>query len=118
MKKIFIIILISFTGLSSYSQEKELPVLYQKDLALPIDIIPTDKLKVVDLSKQNKPIKKVKSKTKKYNKTYKKPSASTLSKEQKLEAKLTPEQKEKIKNAKENKPRRGVTTMPNERTAK
>ena len=36
----------------------------------------------------------------------------------KLEAILTPEQKEKMKQAKDNKPRRGVTNMPNERTAK
>lgn len=36
----------------------------------------------------------------------------------KMEAILTPEQKEKIKEAKDNKPRRGVTGMPNERTAK
>ena len=35
-----------------------------------------------------------------------------------LEAILTPGQKEKIKQAKDNKPRRGVTDMPNERTAK
>jgi periplasmic protein CpxP/Spy len=36
----------------------------------------------------------------------------------KLEAMLTPGQKEKIKQAKDSKPRRGVTDMPNERTAK
>ena len=36
----------------------------------------------------------------------------------KLEAVLTPEQKEKMKQTKDNKPRRGVTDMPNERTAK
>jgi hypothetical protein len=36
----------------------------------------------------------------------------------KLEAILTSAQKEKIKQAKDSKPRRGVTDMPNERTAK
>ena len=36
----------------------------------------------------------------------------------KLEAILTPEQKEKLKQENENKPRRGVTNRPNERTAK
>ena len=36
----------------------------------------------------------------------------------KLEAILTPEQKEKIKQTKDIKPHRGVTNMPNERTAK
>ena len=36
----------------------------------------------------------------------------------KLEAILTAEQKEKLKQATENKPHRGVTNMPNERTAK
>ena len=36
----------------------------------------------------------------------------------KLEAILTPEQKEKMKQTKDNNPRRSVTDMPNERTAK
>jgi len=35
-----------------------------------------------------------------------------------LEAILTPEQKEKMKKMKKDQPRRGVTNMPNERTAK
>ena len=39
-------------------------------------------------------------------------------KHQKLEAILTPEQKEKMKQMKKGQPRRGVTNMPNERTAK
>jgi protein CpxP len=37
---------------------------------------------------------------------------------QKLEAILTPEQKEKMKELKKDTPRRGVTNMPNERTVK
>jgi mevalonate kinase len=36
----------------------------------------------------------------------------------KLETILTAEQKEKLKQTKDNQPRRGVTNMPNERTAK
>ncbi|HUS01411.1 MAG TPA: hypothetical protein VMY77_06780 [Chitinophagaceae bacterium] len=36
----------------------------------------------------------------------------------KLEGILTPDQKEKMKQAKDNQPRRGVTNRPNERTAK
>ena len=39
-------------------------------------------------------------------------------KQQKLEAILTPEQKQKMKQLKKDQPRRGVTNMPNERTAK
>jgi Spy/CpxP family protein refolding chaperone len=39
-------------------------------------------------------------------------------KDAKLQAILTPEQKEKMKQKKETKPRRGVTNMPNEKTAK
>lgn len=36
----------------------------------------------------------------------------------KLESILTPEQKQKLKQMQENQPHRGVTNMPNERTAK
>ena len=39
-------------------------------------------------------------------------------KQEKLEAILTPEQKQKMKQLKKDQPRRGVTNMPNERTAK
>jgi Spy/CpxP family protein refolding chaperone len=37
---------------------------------------------------------------------------------EKMQAILTPEQKQKMKQMKKNKPRRGVTNLPNERTAK
>ena len=53
-------------------------------------------------------------------KEQKKAQLAQLKKEKhdKLQAILTPDQKERMKQIKENTPRRGVTNMPNERTAK
>ncbi|MGI8583525.1 MAG: hypothetical protein ACR2KX_15105 [Chitinophagaceae bacterium] len=88
-------------------------------------------VQALDLSKQQK------IQLKKYNKYYsakkaaiynnaalteqqKKVQLTQLKNEEqeKLQVILTPEQKEKMKQMKKGQPRRGVTNMPNERTAK
>lgn len=102
MKRITtLIILLTFFVTSSYSQE----VQYQKDSAISMNVIPS---KVVNYDKAKKT-----QATKKYKYKKKKKAVSA----NKLESKLTPAEKEKIKQQ-ENKPRRGVTNLPNERTAK
>ena len=131
MKKVLgLIILICITASNTFSQEKELPVLHQRDSAVPINLVPVKKVKALNLSKgQKKDVKKYKkaAKAKKalinndtvLSEQQKKEQLAQLKneKKQKLEAILTPEQKAKMKKT-ENKPRRGVTNMPNERTAK
>jgi len=129
MKKILsIFILISFITIRVFSQE---PVLYQRDSELPIKNSDVKNIQALDLSKQQK------IQVKKYNKYYnakraaiynnaalteqqKKVQLTQLKNEEqeKLQVILTPEQKEKMKQMKKGQPRRGVTNMPNERTAK
>jgi hypothetical protein len=129
MKKILsIFILISFITIRVFSQE---PVLYQRDSELPIKNVDVKNVQALDLSKQQK------IQLKKYNKYYsakkaaiynnaalteqqKKVQMTQLKNEEqeKLQVILTPEQKEKMKQMKKGQPRRGVTNMPNERTAK
>ena len=88
-------------------------------------------MKTLNLTKEQKTLLKSFHKSKKQegesiknnaglSKEQKKEKTEQLHKErhEKLESILTPEQKEKMKQMKENKPRRGVTNMPNERTAK
>jgi hypothetical protein len=132
MKKVFsIIILISAISFKTFSQEKELPVRHQKDSAVPVNAIHVKKVKAIDLTKaQKKEVKKYKRSNKARKALIKNNTALTEQqkkeqradlkneKQQKLEAILTSEQKEKLKQTKENKPRRGVTNMPNERKAK
>lgn len=97
-----LIIIFTFFASRSYSQE----VLNQKDSAISMNVIPS---KVVNYDKAVN-----KSPAKKKYKYKKKKKPATVNK---LESRLTPEEKEKIKQQ-ENKPRRGVTNLPNERTAK
>lgn len=95
------IILITFFVTPSFSQVEK----NQKDSAVSQNVI---RGKVVNYDKNEnniQPKKKYKYKKKK------KPVTP------KLESKLTKEEKEKIKRQ-ENNPRRGVTNLPNERTAK
>lgn len=129
MKKILsIFILISFITIRVFSQE---PVLYQRDTDLPVKNVDAKNIQTLDLSKQQK------AEVKKYHKYYNARKAAiyknaTLTEQEKntqlaqvkneehakLEVILTPEQKEKMKKIKKSQPRRGVTNMPNERTAK
>ena len=132
MKKLLgIIILISLMGSKIFSQEKEIQPLHQRDSAVPMNVVHVKKVKEFDLSKQQKKeIKKYKKADKVKVASIKNNSAITeqqkkdqliqLRKEKhdKLETILTPEQKEKMKQMKKDKPRRGVTNMPNERTIK
>lgn len=130
MKRLSFILLICFTGLTVFSQE-QIEVKYQKDSAIPMNVVKVNKIKTLDLTHQQK------KEVKKYHKaqkikialikkntslttTQKKDQMEQMKKEKydKLEAILTPEQKEKIKQNKIDTPRRGVTNMPNERTAK
>jgi hypothetical protein len=117
MKKILtIIIIICIAASKSFSQEKELPVLHQRDSAVPVNVIPVKKVKPVTLSKQQQSTRKYKSSSKGKKTIIKTTSSLTEQKEkQKLEVVLTPEQKIKLKE-KEKQPHRGVTNMPNERT--
>ncbi len=132
MKKLLvIIILLSLTGSKIFSQEKELPVLHQRDSAVPMNVVHVKKVKELDLSKQQKKeIKKYKKSDKVKITAIKNNAALTeqqkkdqlmqvrKEKHDKLETILTPEQKEKMKQIKKDQPRRGVTNMPNERTVK
>jgi uncharacterized protein YbbC (DUF1343 family) len=130
-RAVTIIILICLVSLNSFSQEKEIQPVNQRDSAVPVNVIPVKKVKTIGLTMgQKKEVKKYKRSNKakkvviKNNKALteqqKKEQLAQLKNEdqRKLEAILTPEQKEKMKQSKENKPRRGVTNMPNERTAK
>lgn len=114
MKIVTIILVFTLISFKSFSQEE---VRYQKDSALPVNVTPVGKIKHLDLGKQQTPVKKYKSKKGK-KVIFKSNTSIKDEKKDQLEAILTPEQKEKIKQTKDNKPRRGVTTMPNERTAK
>ena len=118
-------------GSKIFSQEKEIQPLHQRDSAVPMNVVHVKKVKEFDLSKQQKKeIKKYKKADKVKVASIKNNSAITeqqkkdqliqLRKEKhdKLETILTPEQKEKMKQMKKDKPRRGVTNMPNERTIK
>jgi periplasmic protein CpxP/Spy len=132
MKRVLaIMILICSISITTFSQEKEIAPLHQKDSAVPVNVIPVKKIKQANLtSDQKKQVKKYKKTNKAKKVVIKNNTALTeqqkkeqlgqlkTEKQQKLEAILTPEQKEKMKQTKENKPRRGVTNMPNERTAK
>ena len=132
MKKLLgIILLISLISSKTFSQEKEIQPLHQRDSAIPMKGEHVEKIKELDLSKQQK--KEVK-KYRRSNKAnvaaiknnaaltehQKKDKLMQLRKEnhEKLQTILTPEQKEKMKQMKKEQPRRGVTNMPNERTAK
>lgn len=132
MKKIsWIIMLVCFTASGAISQEDN-TLLHQKDSALPlINTAEIKNLRELNLSaKQKKQIqqynkaieakKAVVKKKASLTKQQKKEKLLKLEKEKhaKLEALLTPEQKEKLKHAKKVKPRRGVTNMPNERMTK
>lgn len=134
MKKIlFTFIIISLFSLTTFSQAKEDDILlHQKDSALPM--IKTEQTKIIkELNLSTKQKKKIK----KYRKQHKAKKTniknntvlndqqnndqlSELKKEKdtKLQAILTADQKEKMKQTKDGKPRRGVTNMPNERTVK
>ena len=124
-------IFISFITVNVFSQEKELPVLHQRDSAVPMNVVHVKKIKELDLSKQQKKeIKKYKKADKAKVTAIKNNSALTEQQKkdqlaqlhneklEKLEGILTPEQKEKMKQMKKDQPRRGVTNMPNERKAK
>lgn len=117
MKKIFVAFtVLTFISFKTFSQEKELPVLYQKDSAVPMrgehmTHVKIQKQKAKDKSKQNNLLH-----TPAKNKIKLKPSQ--IHKTDKLETIITPAEKEKLKEKKNNTPRRGVTNMPNERTAK
>ena len=108
MKKIFVALtVLSIMSFKTYSQEKELPVLYQKDSAVPMNGEHITHLKIKKQKGIHPPSKtKIKSKHTQVHKT------------DKLETIITPAEKEKLKEKKNNTPRRGVTNMPNERTAK
>ncbi len=132
MKKLLgIIILLSFTNSKIFSQEKQIQYTHQKDSAVPMNVMHVTKVKELDLSKkQKKEVKKYKKSNKakvavinhnaSLTEQQKKDQLMQLHKENhdKLEIILTPEQKEKMKQMKKGQPRRGVTNMPNERTAK
>lgn len=132
MKKVFgIIILICIINSKSFSQKENDILLNQKDSALPMRKVHVKNVKSSELSKQQKKlVKKYKKSNKAKKIIIKKNTALTEQqrkakikelnneKHNKLEAILTPEQKEKMKQMKENKPRRGVTNMPNERRLK
>ena len=105
--------------------------MHQRDSAVPMNVLQVKKVKDLNLSKQqkkeikkNKKSDKVKVAAIKNNaaltQQQKKNQLIQLHKEKhdKLESILTPEQKEKMKQMKKDQPRRGVTNMPNERTAK
>ena len=132
MKKLLgIILLISLISSKTFSQEKEIQPLHQRDSAIPMKGEYIKKNKELGLSKQQK------KEIKKYKKADKANVAAiknnpTLTEQQKkdelvqqrnekrekLQTILTPEQKEKLKQMKKEQPRRGVTNMPNERTVK
>ena len=136
MKKILSIILVTcIISIQAFAQQKEQDVLLnQRDSALPLNTTNIKKVKAfkeLNLSKQQKKqIKKFAKANKKKKKSIK--NNTTLTEQQKnqqllqirnekhakLEAILTPEQKEKLKHMKKEQPHRGVTNMPNERTAK
>ena len=132
MKKLLgIILLISLISSKTFSQEKEIQPLHQRDPAIPMKGEYVKKIKELDLSKQQKKeIKKFKKADKatvaaiKNNPTLteqqKKDQLAQQrnEKREKLQTILTPEQKEKLKQMKKEQPRRGVTNMPNERTVK
>lgn len=122
MKKIFkllaILFLLSFT-VSVQAQEKH-DKTGKKEIKKELHL---SKQQSQELKTFHKKVKQQKAGIKNntaLNKKQKKARLAELKKDKhdKLEAILTPEQKEKIKQAKENMPRRGVTNMPNERTAK
>ena len=91
-------------GTQAFSQDV-LETRNQKDSAVPMNVIAA---KVIN----DKSVKKTHVKKKYKSKKKKNPIPGN-----KLESRLTPAEKEKIKQQ-ENKPRRGVTNLPNERTAK
>jgi hypothetical protein len=131
MKKLFtIIIAISLFSSKAFSQD-EIEPRYQKDSVIELNTTRLKEKKKIALSKQQKiQVKKYKheAKLKKsaiqnnqgLTEGQKKEKLKQLHKEnhKKLEAILTPAQKEEMKKRKNNTPRRGVTNMPNERTAK
>ncbi|HEY8690877.1 MAG TPA: hypothetical protein VIM07_16690 [Chitinophagaceae bacterium] len=132
MKKLLaIIILISLISSKTFSQEKEIQPLHQRDSAIPMKGEHVKKIKELNLSKQQKKeVKKYRRSNKAKVAAIKNNAALTEQqkkdqlvqlhneKHEKLETILTPEQKEKLKKMKKDQPRRGVTNMPNERTAK
>ena len=131
MKKMLtIIIALSLIGTKAFSQD-ELEPRYQKDSVVELNTTGLKEKKKITFSKQQK--KKVK--TIRHDAKVKKSAIENnhaLTEEQKneklqqlhkqnhkkLEGILTPAQKEEMKKRKNNTPRRGVTNMPNERTAK
>lgn len=133
MKKIlFNLVIINLLSTAAFSQTEDNILLHQKDSALPmIKTEQTKNIKELNLStKQKKKIKKyhkgnrtkkaaIKKNTSSKDQQKQKDLAQLRhEKEAKLQAILTAEQKEKMKQSKDNKPRRGVTNMPNERTVK
>jgi hypothetical protein len=130
MKKLFIILIIAFTGSQVIAQE-EIEVKYQRDSVIPVKDTRIKKLKTVELSslqkkqvnkyrRSNKAIQAAIKNNATLNEAAKKEKLKQLKKEKHdtLQAILTPAQKMKIKQEKKNPPHRGVTNMPNERTAK
>lgn len=129
MKKIFTFILITI-GIScfeSYAQEK-IEIFFQQDSSIPVK--ETNIRLAGHSAKQEQQVKKIKKayqekkiSVEKNNGLTSQQKKSRLDKlekekEEKLQAILTREQKEKMKKYKNNTPRRGVTNMPNERTSR
>ena len=104
-KNIGILIVICFANLAVFSQE--LPTRNQRDSSVPVNVQvkPAERVKKVELSAiQKKQVKK-------YKRSRKKTVIKTTSS-------LSPEQKKKMIENNKVEPRRGVTNLPNERTAK
>ncbi len=125
MIKIFsIFILISIISFKVSAQDERLN---QRDSALPMEKQYKGTVNQPGISKQQQKqidIYKAKEAAIKSNsrltQRQKKARLAQLKKEKhkRLQAMLTPEQKERIKQIQNNKPRRGVTNLPNERTSK
>ncbi|HEV8080915.1 MAG TPA: hypothetical protein VGP43_09395 [Chitinophagaceae bacterium] len=125
MIKIFsIFIIISIISFKVSAQDERLN---QRDSALPMEKQYKGTVNQPGISKQQQrqiDIYKAKEAAIKSNskltQRQKKAKLAQLKKEKhkRLQAMLTPEQKERIKQIQNNKPRRGVTNLPNERTAK
>ena len=131
MKRLFtVIIAVSFFGIKAFSQDEIAPR-NQKDSVVPLSTSHVKKKKELKLSKEQKQqVKKFKQSAKAKKSAIKNNSALTEDQKKiklkqvhkenrkKLEAILTPEQKEEMKKRKDTEPHRGVTNMPNERKAK
>ena len=123
MKKVFkllsiVIILFSFTinaDAQTKHNKKE-----RKEMMKALNLTKEQKVQLKSFHKSTKQENEAIKNNSALSKEQKKEKTEQLHKErhEKLESILTPEQKERMKQMRENKPRRGVTNMPNERTAK